>query len=108
MLTVRAIVTQATKEMLIPAVQNQTHVMMSPAERMLIVQMAHVIARVVMKEILTQVVRRLKQIRVKVFSVEQMPIAQMARVIVTMGMSVTMGMRVTLTQVVQNLILVIM
>ena len=63
-LTVRAIVTQATKEMLIPAVQNQTHVMTSPAVQTLIARMARVI--------------------------------------------VTMGMRVTLTQVVQNLILVIM
>ena len=58
-LTVRAIVTQATKEMLIPAVQNQTHVTMSPAVQTLIVQMAHAIVIMAMKVTLTQVVRKL-------------------------------------------------
>ena len=102
MLTVRAIVTQATKEILIRAVPRRIPATISLAERMLIVPTESVIARAGSKEIQILVVRRLKLIRVKVFSVVQMPIAQMARVIVTMGM------RVTLTQVVQNLILVIM
>ena len=69
---------------------------------MLIVPTESVIARAGSKEIQILVVRRLKQIRVKVFSVEQMPIAQMARVIVTMGM------RVTLIQVVRRKIRVMM
>ena len=58
-LTVRAIVTQATKEMLIPAVQNQTHVMTSPAVQTLIARMARVIVTMGMRVTLTQVVQNL-------------------------------------------------
>ena len=84
---VHAIVIVVMRAILTQVVPNQTHVMVSPAVRMLIAQTDHVFAIQAMKVTLTQVVQNL--IPVMASDAAQMLIAQMEHVSAIQAMKVT-------------------